>query len=242
MDSLKSLLSDNTLLVSTIAVNSEIGIIQPIDQIGELLKTRDIYYHVDATQAIGKIKINLTNIDLLSLTAHKIYGIKGIGCLIKKERIKLAPMIHGGKSTTKYRSGTPCTQLIVSLSKALELAFDDIDKNFDYVTKMNLYFREQIRDFKNILINSPIACSPYILNISIINHDAKKVQDLLSEKEIYISTKSACSSNTSKSIQILGLYNDMQRATSSIRISISYLTTKSEIDIVIEELIKLAER
>jgi cysteine desulfurase len=242
MDSLKSLISDNTLLVSTIAVNSEIGIIQPINKIGELLKTKDIYYHVDATQAIGKIKIDLTNIDLLSLTAHKIYGIKGIGCLIKKEGIKLSPMIHGGKSTTKYRSGTPCTQLIVSLAKALEISFIDINKNFDYVTRMNLYIREKICNYENILINSPIVSSPYILNISIINHDAKIIQDILSEKEIYISTKSACSSNTSKSIQILGLYNDIKRATSSIRISISYLTTKNEIDIVIEELIKLAER
>ena len=242
LDNLLSLITENTLLVSTIMVNSEIGIIQPVMEIAEILKHKDVFYHVDATQAIGKLKLDLSNIDLLSFTAHKIYGIKGIGCLIKKENIKLAPIIYGGKSTTKYRSGTPCTQLIASLSKALELAFNKLDYNYKYVTELNQYSRSKLSNKDNILINSPINSSPYILNLSIINHDALKIQEYLSDKEICISTKSACSSNTSKSIQILSLYNDLKRATSSIRISISYLTTKNEIDIVINEILKLAER
>ena len=122
IESLKSLLRDDTILVSITSVNSEIGIINPIEEIGKLLKDYPkVFFHVDMTQSIGKYKIDLENVDLASASAHKIFGIKGIGLLIKKEKILLEPLIHGGKSTTVYRSGTPAVALIVSLAKALRL-------------------------------------------------------------------------------------------------------------------------
>lgn len=115
---LENLINDDTILVSVGAVNSEIGIIQPIKEIAKIIKKHPkCFFHVDMTQAFGKIKIDLTDVDLASFSAHKIYGIKGIGLLVKKENISLEPLIHGGKSTTIYRSGTPAISLITSLAK-----------------------------------------------------------------------------------------------------------------------------
>ena len=107
LDDLRDKLRDDTILVSVVAVNSEIGILQPINEIKEIVKEHPkCFFHVDATQAIGKIKLDISDIDLVSFSAHKFFGIKGIGCLIKKDGISLNPQIHGGKSTTNYRSGT----------------------------------------------------------------------------------------------------------------------------------------
>ena len=129
IDNLKSIIRDDTILVSINAINSEIGIKQPVEEIGKVLKDYPkCFYHVDLTQAIGKTNVNLQNVDLTSFSAHKIYGIKGIGCLIRKENVLLESLIHGGKSTTDFRSGTPAHPLIVSLSKALRLANIDLNK------------------------------------------------------------------------------------------------------------------
>ena len=119
LEDLKNKLRDDTVLVSIASVNSETGIKQNIEEIAKLLKKYKCYFHVDATQSIGKVNIDFKDVDLVSFSAHKIFGLKGIGCLIKKENIDLIPLIHGGKSTTIYRSGTPALPLIVSLSKAL---------------------------------------------------------------------------------------------------------------------------
>ena len=114
LDNLKSLLRKDTILVSICAVNSEIGIREQIEEIGKVVKENsNAFFHVDATQAIGKINIDLSNVDLASFSAHKFFGIKGIGVLIKKDKIMLEPLIHGGKSTTIFRSGTPALPLIV---------------------------------------------------------------------------------------------------------------------------------
>ena len=120
IDNLKELINDDTILVSIGCVNSEIGIRQPVEKIGSLLKGyKQIYFHSDLTQAIGKCKVDLTNIDLASFSGHKIFGIKGSGCLIKKKSVSITPLIHGGKSTTSYRSGTPATELIVNMKMYL---------------------------------------------------------------------------------------------------------------------------
>ena len=117
MIDLQNKIRDDTLLVSICHVNSEIGIVQDVNKIGEVLKKYPkIIFHVDGTQAVGKLKVNLQNIDLYSFSGHKIYGLKGIGCLIKKENIELEPIIHGGKSQSLYRSGTPTVALYASLA------------------------------------------------------------------------------------------------------------------------------
>ena len=159
IESLKSLLRDDTILVSITSVNSEIGIINPIEEIGKLLKDYPkVFFHVDMTQSIGKYKINLENVDLASASAHKIFGIKGIGLLIKKEKILLEPLIHGGKSTTVYRSGTPAVALIVSLAKALRLINENMEEHYNYVSKLNKKLRDELASIPNVYINSNQYC------------------------------------------------------------------------------------
>ena len=123
---LESLITDDTVLVSIASVNSEVGVLQSISEIAKVLKKYPkLYFHCDMTQSIGKVFNDLTDVDLVSFTAHKFYGIKGIGCLVRKENVNLKPLIDGGKSTSIYRSGTPCTSLIPSLAKALRLALEN---------------------------------------------------------------------------------------------------------------------
>ena len=228
---LKKLIRDDTILVSINGVNSEIGIRQPVEEIGVILKNYPkCFYHVDLTQMIGKMNVDLKNIDLASFSAHKIYGLKGIGCLIKKYNIMLEPLIHGGKSTTEYRSGTPAHPLIVSLSKALRLANVDLDKKYNYVKELNEYIKNNIKDLKDIHINSNSYSIPHILNISIKGIKSETFMRALEEYDIYISTKTACSDTESFSEAVLDLTKDLDLAKSSIRISLSHLTTKKEIE------------
>ncbi len=231
LDSLKSLLRDDTVLVTICSVNSEIGIRQPIEKIGELLKEYPkCFFHVDYTQSIGKEKVDLTNVDLASFSAHKIFGIKGIGCLIKKENIEIEPLIHGGKSTTIYRSGTPALPLIVSLAKALRLALENLDDKIKKIQEYNDYLREKLSSYEKVKINSNDYSIPQILNVSVLGVKPETMQHALEEYDVYISTQTACSSGSPVSQAVLALTNDEKRAESSIRISISYVTTKEELD------------
>lgn len=234
IEALKKMMSDDVILVSIGAVNSEIGIRQPIEEIGELLQQYPkCYFHVDMTQALGKINIDLKNIDLASFSAHKIYGIKGIGMLYKKDSIVLEPLVHGGKSTTIFRSGTPATALIVSFAKAIRLALTEIDKKYDYIANLNSTIKNALKDINNIFINSNAYSIPNILNISVIGIKPETMLHALEEYEIYISTQTACSTGTI-SKAVYSLTKDEERAKSSIRISLSSLTTIEEIEYFIK--------
>ena len=242
IENLKSLIKDTTILVSINSVNSEIGLRQPIEEIGELLKKYPkLFFHVDMTQSIGKINIPLDNVDLMSFSAHKIYGIKGIGCLIKKEGINLEPLIHGGKSTTIYRSGTPAIGLICSISKALRLALNNLDEKYNHVLEINNYLKENLKKYENVYINSNDYSIPFMLNISVIGIKPETLLHALEQDDIFISTQSACSSNTTLSKAVLSLTNDKKRAESSVRISLSALTTKEEIDTFLKSFDKIYE-
>lgn len=231
LEDLKSLIRDDTILVSINAINSEIGIKQNIEEIGKLLKSYPkIFFHADLTQAIGKVNINCEDIDLFSFTAHKFYGIKGIGCLVKKKKIVIESLIHGGKSTTNYRSGTPTPALIASLAKALRLVLTDSDKKYNHVLELNKYLKESLSKYDKVRINSNDVCIPHILNISVLGVKPETMLHALENYDIYVSTQSACSANTTISKAVLNLTNDEERAKSSIRVSLSYLTTKNEID------------
>lgn len=235
LEDLKSLLRDDTILVSINAINSEVGIKQPVEEIGRILKDYPkCFYHVDLTQGIGKVNINLDNIDLISFSAHKIYGLKGIGCLIRKNSVLLEPLIHGGKSTSIYRSGTPVHPLIVSISKALRIALTTLDNHYEYVSKLNNYIKDKFKDMKDVYINSNEYCIPHILNISIRGIKSETFMHALEEYEVYVSTKTACSDEGSYSESVYDLTKDKELAASSIRISLSYLTKKEEVDRFIE--------
>ena len=231
IEHLKSLIRDDTILVSITAVNSEIGIVEPIEEIGVLLRDYPkIFYHVDMTQSVGKMKINLKDIDLASFSAHKFFGVKGIGVLVKKENINIEPIIHGGKSTTIYRSGTPATPLIASISKALRLVSTDMDKHYTYVKDMNDRVRKELLKYDLVKINSPEDALPYILNISVLGVKPEVLLHALEEDDVYISTQTACSSKTDESKAVLALTKDSERSKSSVRISLSYKTTEEEIN------------
>ena len=231
LNDLENKITDDTILVSINAVNSEIGIKQPIKEISKIVKKYPkCFFHSDMTQAIGKVKIDVRDCDLVSFSAHKFFGIKGIGVLLKKKKISLTPLIHGGKSTTVYRSGTPCLPLIVSLSKALRLALTDIDKKYKYVEKINTKVKEELSKYENVRINSNDSCIPHMLNISVLGVKPETMLHALEKYDIYISTQSACSSNTTVSKAVMALTKDKERAASSIRISLSYKTTEDEID------------
>lgn len=229
LEHLASLMCDDTILVSIALVNSEIGIIQPIDEISKIVKQYPkCYFHSDITQAIGKIKVNLDCVDLASLSGQKFYGMKGVGCLIKKDNIVIDPLIHGGKSTTVYRSGTPALPLIVSLSKALRLAYEDFSNRYNHVFSLNKYLIEHLKEL-GVFINSNQYCVPHIVNISLNNIKSETMLHALEQDDIYISTQTACSTgNYSKAV--MAVSHDIDRASHSMRISISYLTTTLEID------------
>ena len=235
INNLKELLRDDTILVSICAVDSELGIVQPIDEIGKILKDYPkCIFHVDCTQAIGKIKIDFTNIDLASISAHKFFGLKGIGLLIKKENIIIEPLIHGGKSTTSYRSGTPALPLIVSIYKALDLILKDIDKNYEYVSKLSNILKDKLKTYDLVHINSTDKSIPHTINFSLKNIKPETFIHAMEEYEIYISTKSACSNADSISNSVYALTKDKELSQETIRVSLSYLTTKEEIDKFLE--------
>ncbi|MBP5684430.1 MAG: cysteine desulfurase [Bacilli bacterium] len=231
LNHLKSLLSDETILVSICEVNSEIGLIQDVKEIGKIINNYPkCIFHVDGTQAIGKKKVNLDNIDLYSFSAHKFYGLKGVGCLIKKKDIELLPIIHGGKSQTIYRSGTPTLALDVSLAKALRITFDNFNERYNKVVELNKYLKEKLSNINSIKINSNEYCVPHIINISIPSVKPETMLHALESDEIYISTKTACSDKEDESLSVFELTKDHTLASSSIRISLSYLTEKEDLD------------
>ena len=228
---LKRLLTNDTVLVSICHVNSEVGFKQNINEIGNILKDYPTtVFHVDGTQAVGKIKVDLNNIDLYSCSSHKFYGLKGCGILIKKSNIEIEPIIHGGKSQTDYRSGTPALPLIVSTSKALRLSFNDFDIKYNHILELNKYLIEKLNTIPGIVINSNSNCIPHIVNISCLNIKPETMLHALEEKDIYISTKTACSKDNGDSLTLTTIGKDSSISSHSIRISLSYLTTKDEID------------
>jgi cysteine desulfurase len=231
---LKSLLRDDTILVSITMVNSEVGLVQPINEIGKLLADYPhCKFHVDMTQAVGKMPVDLSLIDLASFSAHKFYGLKGVGALIRQPSVQLEPLIHGGKSTTVYRSGTPATGLIASMAKALVLAYDQMASNNKKVRLLNDELRQLLSGYKQFKINSCHDCLPQILNVSVMNIDPHLLQQGLALQDVFISVQSACSvGNISKAV--LAITHDEERAKHSVRISISAMTTSEELVTVVK--------
>jgi len=230
LEHLKTLIREDTILVTINAVNSEIGILQPLNEIGKLIKNNSkAFFHVDITQAVGKVEVDLESIDLASFTAHKFFGINGIGCLIKKDKIMLEPLIHGGKSTTIYRSGTPYLPLIVSMAKALRLAYENINDKYEHVLNLNKYLKTELEKYEHVYINSTDNCIPHILNFSVIGVKPETLVHALEKYDVYISTQSACSSSNAFSKSVLEFTKSMDRAKSSVRVSLSSITTMDEL-------------
>ncbi|MBE6024393.1 MAG: cysteine desulfurase [Cellulosilyticum sp.] len=236
LEHLQELLRPDTILISFAAVDSELGVIQDLRAIRNLIKDYpNCLFHVDATQAIGKISVDLELMDLMTFTAHKLYGIHGIGALVKKEKIYLTPIVHGGLSTTPFRSGTPTLALIDSMNTALEFALKEQEACYEKVLDFNQQIRKALSGYPEVYINSDEkVASPYIINISLKGIKASEMQQKLEEREIYVSTKSACVTPNTPSRPVLALSGDRKRALSTLRISLGHLTTQEEIHCFIE--------
>jgi cysteine desulfurase len=230
LEHLKDLLRPDTICVAITLVDSELGVVQPVQEIAAILKAYPhCHLHVDATQAVGKIPVSFEGVDTMSLTAHKFYGLNGIGLLIKRRNLALEPLIHGGESTTIYRSGTPTVALASSLACALDLAVTDLPGRVGHVAKLNAELRAALSTYPLVRINSPEHAIPHVLNLSVRNVKGTVFQRELDAKGVCVSVKSACSSDGLPSRAVFAVSRDRRNALSSWRISLSHLTTEDEI-------------
>ncbi len=228
-EDLKRLINKDTILVSICSVNSELGIREPLKTIKQIINKENpnIIFHSDMTQAIGKVPVNLADVDMASMSGHKIYGPKGIGLLYKKDSVKIKPILYG--SNNDIRPGTPALPLIVSFSKALRLANSDLDKKEARVKKYNDRLVEFFKKYPKIKINKTSYSIPNILNISLMDIKPETFIHALEKHEVYVSSNTACSSGKISNA-VLSIYKDKQRALTTIRISLSYLTTNIEVE------------
>ena len=228
---LKELLRPDTIAVAMTLVDSELGVVQPVKEISELLQAwPNCHLHVDATQAVGKIPVSFEGVDTMSLTAHKFYGLNGIGLLLKRRKLALEPLIHGGESTTIYRSGTPTVALAASLETALEAAVGELPARTARVKEANAFLRDALSKYPKVHINSPENAIPHILNLSVENVKGTVFQRELDAEGVCVSVKSACSSDGLPSRAVFAVSRDRRNALSSWRISLSHLTTQEELD------------
>lgn len=235
LDELKRLIRNDTILVSVCYVDSEVGNVQPIREIAELVsKYPNCFLHVDATQAVGKIEVDFSSVDLISFAPHKFNGLNGFGGLLKKKDMVLEPLINGGASTTIYRSGTPVIGQICALEKALELTFDNFKKRYEYVNKLNEKLRSKLLSYDNVKINTVSKNNPYILNVSVNGIKAVDFKKKLEEYGVCISIKSACTVTITPSRIVMSMTHDRKRAFASWRISLSHLVTEEDIDKFLE--------
>lgn len=225
-------ITDETILVSIIHVNNEIGSIQPIKEIGDIVKKHSkIIYHVDNVQGVTKVPINLyeNSIDLCTFSAHKFHGLKGSGFLFKRNGIKLDPLISGGNQEQRLRSGTENTGGIVAIAKALRMSENSHSQNKHTVHSIKSYLVEELSRIPDVVIHSPKQSSPYILNFSVNGLKGEVIVHALESEGIIISTTSACSSKDktpSKTLQAMGV--DEGCAIGAIRVSLSNNNTMEE--------------
>jgi len=181
------------------------------------------------TQAVGKVSITIHDVDLATFTSHKIYGPKGIGLLYKNSRIQLTPLLYGSGHGNMLHPGTPSVPLIVAFAKAIRLATTDLDKRENFIKRLNERIIAELEKYDGVLINKTKISIPHILNISFETIKAETFLHALEEYEIYVSTNTACSSGE-LSTSVMAIYNDKKRASSTLRISLSHLTTTDEVN------------
>ncbi len=228
---LESKICEDTILISICAVNSEAGFKAPLKTIRQVMnkKGSKAILHSDMTQALGKTNIHLSDVDLASFSSHKIYAPKGIGILYKKENLEIEPLIYGLTENTPFRGGTPALPLIVSFSKAMRLINDNLEANIKKVEKLNKALIEGLNKYSDIVINSNELSVPHIVNVSLMKIKSETFVRALEKYDVYISTNTACSS-LDESTVVGAISNDKNRSTSTIRISLSHMTSMDEVN------------
>lgn len=241
LDDLKSKMGEDVLIVSVMTANNETGTIQPIDEVAKIAHEYGAYFHTDATQAIGKIKVSMsdTGIDYLSLSGHKFYGPKGIGVLAKVKKAPLYPLFHGGHQEGGIRPGTYNNISIIGLGKAAELAQKDLAEERAKLWQMREALRKGILEkVDNVVINgNQEHCLPGTLNVSFPNAEGESILLYLDMEGIAVSTGSACATGSLEPSYVLlagGL--DVELAHGSIRFSFGRFNTMEDVDYVLEKL------
>lgn len=247
LDQLKESIRDDTILISIMFANNEIGTIQPIAEIGKIAKEKGIYFHTDAVQAIGNVKIDVNelNIDLLSLSAHKFYGPKGIGALYIRQGVKIDPLISGGAQERNRRAGTENVPYIVGLGKAIELACENIDEHNEKLTKLRKRLIKGI--FDNIdyvrLNGDDEKRLPGNANFCFRFIEGESILLSLDMEGIAGSSGSACTSGSldpSHVLLAIGLPHEI--AHGSLRLTLGDFNTEEDVDYVIEKLTEIVAR
>ena len=237
-------LRDDTILVTTMYVNNELGSINPITEIADYLKKNSqAYYHVDAVQALGKLPIDLQNIDLLSLSMHKVFGLKGSGILIRKQHVAMLSLISAGQQEKGYRGGTSNACVNIIAAKTLRLALSKQNEHYQQVDYLRNYLLEQLVNINGIIINSPINGSPFIINFSYPKITSEVMMNALNEVGIAVSAQSTCHSNAKAISHVYtAMGYDEKRAHSAIRIGLDYLVSASDIDRLIIEIKRIIKQ
>lgn len=252
LDELKTAIRPDTILVSIMHVNNEIGALQPIEAAGKVIK--DTYpkclFHVDAIQSYGKMQIfpKKWNIDMLSVSGHKIHGPKGSGFLFIKDKTKVKPMIHGGGQQKGMRSGTENVPAIAGLAVAAEEMYQNLEENRNHLFALRDYFVEEVEKLDGVSVNGKKDhdSAPHIVSVSIEGVRAEVILHTLEDRNIYVSAGSACASNKpaiSSTLQSIGLKKELLDST--VRFSFSIHTTKEELDYalsVMRETIPMLQR
>lgn len=246
---LENAITDKTCLVSVMAINNEIGVIQPLKEIGEICRKKGVFFHTDAAQAFGKIPLNVDelNIDLMSISGHKIYGPKGIGALYvrRKPRVRLKSIISGGGQERGFRSGTLPTPLVVGLGKAAEIAKNEMQKDFDHIKKLSDKFYNAVGTIDKVYLNGDKE-KRWIGNLNLSFAGIEGESMIMAIKDLAVSSGSACTSSSlepSYVLHAIGVEDDL--AHTSIRFGIGRFTTEAEVDYAInlikEKIAKLRE-
>ena len=249
LEELENSIREDTILVSIMGVNNEIGTVEPIEKISEIIKKKNpnTLFHVDAVQAYGKIKLipKKMGIDLLSVSGHKIHGPKGIGFLYVSYKVKIKPIIFGGGQQKNMRSGTENVCGIMGLGAAVKRIFDNFDEDTARMRELREYMIKGLNECEGVTINGADAegSAPHIVSASVKGVRAEVLLHSLEEKGIYISSGSACASNkpaVSATLKAIGVDKDLLDST--VRFSFSVLTTKDEIDYALENFKETIEK
>ena len=241
MEELKSAIRPDTILVSIMHVNNEIGALQPIEEIGKIIKALNpkCLFHVDAIQSYGKMSIfpKKWNVDMLSVSGHKIHGPKGSGFLFIKDKTKVKPLIHGGGQQKGMRSGTENVPAIAGLAVAAEEMYQNLEENRNHLFVLRDYFVEEVEKMDGVSVNGKKDhdSAPHIVSVSIEGVRAEVILHTLEDRNIYVSAGSACASNKpaiSSTLQSIGLKKELLDST--VRFSFSIHTTKEELDYALE--------
>ena len=248
-EDLKAAITDQTVMVSIMMVNNEVGTVEPIKELVRVTKekNKDIIFHTDAVQGLGNVPIDVKDlgVDLMSMSAHKIYGPKGTGALFIKKGVRLSNYIHGGAQENKHRAGTENLAGIVGFGKAAQLAQENFDEHVKHCSSLRDYFVQQVLErIPDTQVNGTMERRhPGNANITFKFIEGESILLLLDSKGVYVSTGSACSSASltpSHVLTALGVPVEMIHGT--VRFSIGDFTTKEDLDYVLDELTKIVAR